>query len=289
MVRRIDPAFKNFLSQPSLTVAFCWLITRRIDGLQLGFTSLDMPFTIDGVEYRPFTGFDPGASQSSSDLGKVDSQQLKGILDESGIDRDELLAGMYEYASVERFLINYEDIPSSLSLVPPKHLSLPHSHFAESKRNSLGFEIKVKDDLSLLGSEIVDTTSKVCRNDLGDDRCRKDLASFTYNLTVVSTTDRRIFEVDGNLPDKWLDGGRLQFSSGLNQGIYRDIGYFVNKRIILAPSSAPFDVSIGDSVTAIAGCAKTKLICITKFQNFHNFNGEPDLPTTDLATDTPSR
>lgn len=283
----LDPAFKESLTKSSLTIAYCWLIT-RIDGLQLGFTSLDVPFTIDNVEYRPYGGFDPGANQASSDLSKLDSQLLKGLLDESGISREELISGIYEYASVRRFLINYEDIPSSLSLNPPKHREFPLGHLAESKRNSLGFEIKVKDDLSILDNEIVETSSPTCRNCLGDDRCRVDLTNFTYNFTVTAVTNRRIFNIDGNLPDKWLDGGRLYFDSGLNSGIHRDIGFFVGSKIILAPVAMPFDIAVGDTLIAVAGCNKTKLTCITKFQNYQNFMGEADLPTTDLAVDTPT-
>ena len=287
-MKLLDPAFKKSLTKTSTTLCWCWLIT-RIDGVQLGFTSLDLPFQIDDVNYQPYTGFDPGAAQSSSDLNSIDSQQLKGLLGPSGISSEDLASGIYEYATVRRFLVDYTNLPSSLNLTPPKHLELPHSHLAESKRNTLGYEIKVKDDLSYLDNQIGVTTTKTCRANLGDDRCRVDLAPFTHNLTIIAVDSRRSFDVNGTLPDKYFDRGRLLFTSGANNGLHRDIGFYFGNKIVLSPVPASFTLQVGDTVLCVAGCAKTKLACITKFRNFRNFVGEPDVPTTDLATDTPTR
>lgn len=287
-MKNLDSVFKESLTKTSTSLCWCWLIT-RIDGVQLGFTSLDLPFTIDGVSYLPYTGFDPGAAQSSADLNSIDSQQLKGLLGPSGISSGDLASGIYEYASVRRFLVDYTNLPSSLSLNPPKHLELPQGHLAESKRNSLGYEIKVKDDLSFLDNQIGETTSKTCRANLGDDRCRVDLAPFTHSLNITAVESKRVFSVDGGLPDKYFDRGRLTFISGANDRIHRDIGFYFGGKIVLSPVPAPFEIAVGDIVTAVAGCAKTKLACITKFRNFRNFVGEPDVPTTDLSVDTPSK
>ena len=300
----LDPTFKESLSKTSTTLCWCWLIT-RIDGVQLGFTSLDLPFQIDGVSYLPYTGFDPGAAQTSGDLGATDSQQLKGLLGASGISPADLVSGIYEYASVRRFLVDYTNLPSSLSSNPPKHLELPQGHLAESKRNPLGYEIKVKDDLTLLDNQIGETTSKTCRASLGDDRCRVNLAPFSHNLTIIAVESNRIFDVNGSLPAKYFDRGRLLFTSGNNSGIHRDIGFYFGRgsavgspdqaqvspgnKMILSPVPAPFEVEIGDTVLCVAGCVKTKLACVIKFRNFRNFVGEPDIPTTDLSVDTPSK
>lgn len=254
----------------------------------LGFTSLDVPFTISGVTYQPYTGFDAGAAQQSGDLNRTDSQQLIGILDRSGISKADLISGIYDYAYVRRFLVDYSNLPSSLSLNPPKHLELPAGYLAESKRNNLGYEIKVKDELSKLDNQVGTVTSKTCRANLGDDLCRKNLTNFTHYLRITYVESKRVFTINQNfLPDKYFDGGRLQFTSGLNEGLHFDIGFFVGSKIILSPIAAPFNIAIGDTVTAIAGCAKTKLACVVKFQNFQNFQGEPDVPTTDLTIQTP--
>jgi uncharacterized phage protein (TIGR02218 family) len=284
----LDPTFKNAFNSDKSTFCWCWLIT-RVDGLMLGFTSLDVPLVIGGVTYQPYTGFEAGAAQQSGDLNLTDSQQLIGILDRSGISRADLVSGIYDYAYVRRFLVDYSNLPSSLELNPPKHLELPAGYLAESKRNNLGYEIKVKDELSKLDNQIGNVTTKTCRANLGDDRCRKSLAPFTHNLTISAVESKRVFTINYGFQNKYFDGGRLKFTSGLNQGLHFDIGFLVASKIILSPVAAPFDIAVGDTVTAIAGCAKTKLACITKFQNFHNFVGEPDIPTTDLTVQTPKK
>lgn len=287
-MKNLDPTFKKSITNSSTTLCWCWLITRT-DGVMLGFTSLDLLFVIDGVSYAPYTGFDPGAAQSSTELEKTDSQTLVGILDDSGISGSDLASGIYEYASVRRFLVDYTNLPDSLTQNPPKHLELPYGYLAESKRDRHGVEIKVKSDLSSLDNSIGSTTSKTCRAVLGDDRCRVDLAPFTHSLNIIAVTNQRVFDVDGVLSDKYFDRGSLRFTSGTNNGIYRDIGFYFQNKIILSPVPAPFKINIGDTITAIAGCAKTKLACVTKFQNFANFVGEPDVPTTDLTIETPKK
>jgi uncharacterized phage protein (TIGR02218 family) len=286
-MKTLDSTFANSLTNSSLTLAWCWLIT-RIDGLMLGFTSLDVPIAIDNVTYRPFTGFDAGAAQISEGVEKLDSQTLTGILDVSGISKADLQSGIYERAEVRRFLIDYSNLPSSLNLTPPKHLELPRGYLAETKRNNLGYELKVKDDLSLLDNQIGQTTSMTCRANLGDDKCRKNLTAFTHAVTITAITDNRIFSISGGKPDGYFDKGRIKFTSGLNNGIHRDVGFYAQNKIILY-QPLPFPVAVGDALTAVAGCLKTELACITKFQNFANFVGEPDVPTTDLAVNTPSR
>ena len=281
----LDPTLKEALSQKTLTLAWCWLIT-RVDGQQLGFTSLDVSFVIDGVTYLGTTGFNPGAAQQSQGVDRLDSQNLKGILDNSGISKAEIQSGIFNNAQVRKFLVDYTNLPSTLNLDPPKHLELSVSYIGSIKQNSLGYELQTKDNLSKLDNQIGTTTSKTCRANLGDDRCRVDLAPYTHNLTVTGVINRRIFNVDGSLADKYFDRGRLQFSSGANNRLHRDIAFYVGNQIVLF-QPAPFDITIGDTLTAIAGCAKTKLACI-RFGNFANFDGEPDIPVTDIAVNTPT-
>lgn len=256
----------------------------------LGFTSIDLELAIANVVYRPFTGFDPGAAQVSQGLDKNDSQTLAGILDQSGISREELLSGVYAGAEVRRFLVNYLDLPATFDVSPnqtAKFLELPRGYIAEIKSNNLGYEIKVKDDLSLLDRPIGTNTSMTCRCDLGDDRCRVDLTPFTHQVTVTEVLSRRNFKISGQFEDNYFDRGRLKFTNGSNSNVHRDIGFHVEDSLILY-EPLPFDLAVGDGLTVIAGCVKTELVCVVKFQNFSNFQGEPDIPTTDLAINTPS-
>lgn len=252
----------------------------------LGFTSLDQDFEIDGLLYRGATGFDPTAAQASEGLDTLDSQTLKGLLDPSGFSKAELEAGLWSHATVRRFVVDYTNLPSSLSLDPPKHREFPRGYLGEFTQNSLGFEAKLVSELSKLNNNAGTTTSKTCRAHLGDDVCTKDITNFIHNLNVTAVTNRRIFTIDGGLPDNHLGKGRLKFTTGQNQNVHLDIAFHTMDQIILF-QQAPFTIQSGDQCIAIAGCQKTKKACITKFQNFYYFDGEPDIPTTDLAITSP--
>jgi uncharacterized phage protein (TIGR02218 family) len=286
-LKNLNPDFRNALVQPDLTFTWCWLIT-RLDGQMLGFTSIDLELIIGQITYRPFSGFDPGAAQLSQGLEKVDSQQLAGILDQSGISQAELLSGVYLGAEVRRFLVNYLDLPDSFEQQAQgtKFIELPRGYIAEIKSNNIGYEIKVKDNLSLLDRSIGSNTSMTCRCNLGDDRCRVNLAPFTHQVTVTEVETRRSFKINGQFEQNYFDRGRLKFISGNNLNIHRDIGFHVDNNLILY-DPLPFDIVVGDSLTIVAGCIKTELVCVVKFRNFANFQGEPDIPTTDLAINTP--
>ena len=283
----LDPTFKASLSKIPSTICWCWLITRR-DGGMIGFTSLDVPITIGGVTYYGITGFNPGAAQQSQGVDKVDSQTLKGILDRSGISKADLNSGIYDRAFVRRFLVDYTNLPESLELDPPKHRELPIAFIGSKKQNNLGYELQTKDLISKLDNKIGTVTTKTCRANLGDGDCGVDLAPFTHNLSVTGVNDRRVFSINGNFADQYFDQGRLQFTSGANSGLHLDIIFYSNNQIILSVP-APFSIASGDTITAVAGCNGTKFTCITKFRNFRDFVGEPDIPTTDLTINTPKQ
>jgi len=46
-------------------------------------------------------------------------------------------------------------------------------------------------------------------------------------------------------------------------------------------------VQVGDTYTAKPGCDKSAEICKTKFDNFINFGGFPDVPGQDRIASTP--
>ena len=128
----LDSIFDAALAQETLTLAWCWLITRN-DGVKLGFTSFDVPFVIDGVTYYGATGFTPSAIQTSADINKSDTQNLIGIADDTGITHRDLAAGLYEGAKIRTFLVDFTALPTSLELDPPQHLELPSGYIAEIK------------------------------------------------------------------------------------------------------------------------------------------------------------
>lgn len=107
-MRVISPQLEAHFGGGLTTLATCWRLTRQ-DGAELGFTDLDRTLVIDTLEYDSIAGFTPTTVESKSNMS-VDNLDLEGQTFPSKITESDLLAGMYDYAEIEIFLVNYEDL-----------------------------------------------------------------------------------------------------------------------------------------------------------------------------------
>ena len=106
---------------------------------------------------------------------------------------------------------------------------------------------------------------------------------FVSQITAV--TDHKTFVIDGtniDKPDDWFTWGVLEMLSGNNLKKRIEIKSWDNatKTITLA-LPMPYLPEVGDDIRFHTGCAKSRAICVSKFNNILNFRGEPDLPGTD--------
>ncbi|MGK7895418.1 MAG: DUF2163 domain-containing protein [Xenococcus sp. (in: cyanobacteria)] len=122
-MKTLDPTFQEAIALSTTTITWCWLI-ERVDGVKLGFTSFDLPLTIDGIVYEPTIGFAPSADSSEVGFKQSDSQSLKGILSSERISDSDLLAGVYQYAQIRCFHVDVTNLPDSLLTLTPKFLEV---------------------------------------------------------------------------------------------------------------------------------------------------------------------
>jgi len=104
-------------------------------------------------------------------------------------------------------------------------------------------------------------------------------------VTDVATATKRVFQ-DTSLTkaDVFFDGGLVIWTGGSNKGRsfeikrYATVSSIPEVELILATF---FDIVIGDTYTMSAGCVK-RLVedCETRFDNVHNFQGEPYVART---------
>lgn len=120
-MKTLDPTFQNTIAQPTATITWCWLI-ERVDGVKLGFTSFDLAFKIDGIEYEPVSGFAPSADSTQEGFKQSDSQNLQGILTSDQISDVDLASGAYQHAKLTCFHVDVTNLPNSLALEPPNFL-----------------------------------------------------------------------------------------------------------------------------------------------------------------------
>ncbi len=108
MSKTISAAFETHIGGTNTTLATCCKITLT-DSTVKGFTSHDQNIgPISGVTYLR-SGYTSSAVQSSSALN-VDNLEIQGFLESPSITDADLNAGVWDFAAVEIFTVNWADL-----------------------------------------------------------------------------------------------------------------------------------------------------------------------------------
>jgi len=147
---------------------------------------------MDGT-YLALAGYVPSAVDT--ELGwNSQNQNLQAILDTPAITETDLDRGLYDYARIECFLVNYLDLPSTLTENPAKRVIVYRAILGKLTRTNIRYSFEARGFEDLLNSKIGSVTSKLCRARFGDSSCGVNVANYTYSLSVASvTSDRRGF------------------------------------------------------------------------------------------------
>ena len=255
------------------TLATCWKVTRTDDQV-FGFTNTDRNLKIGGVTYEAATGFTPSAVASSGDMA-VDNLEVTGILDSFTITEADLMAGLWDFATVEIFEVNYADLSMGVR-------KIRKGTIGEVSVNRSQFTAELRGMMQQLQQTQGELYSPSCRADLGDSRCKINLTSYTVAGTITSVTDKRIFADSGRAEASgYFDGGKLTFTSGENKGLSMEVKTFASGGFVLH-LPMPYTVAAGDAYTVYPGCKKRFTEdCVGKFNNAVNFRGEPHVPGND--------
>ncbi|MDG1286759.1 MAG: DUF2163 domain-containing protein [Rickettsiales bacterium] len=268
------------LAQETLNLAQCWKLTRR-DGVVLGFTEHDVDIEFEGVSYKASSGFTPSAIESQSSLA-VDNLDIEGMLEDESITEIDILAGRYDFAEVETFLVNYTDLTQG-------SLRLRTGWLGEVQLNKQHFIAEMRGLTQKLAQHIGELYSPVCRAHLGDVRCGVDVASFIEIGAVTAITTASTFSDTGRIETAGTyDHGLVTFTSGANKGLSREVKFFIAGGEIRTALPFPHKVETGATYTITQGCDKTLTTCVTRFGNAINFRGEPHVPGVDKLLQTAS-
>lgn len=260
---------QSHLMQDTTTLAVCWYI-KRTDGVEYGYTTADKTLTIDGLDYKPVNSGEPSSVKMSANLSP-DNSEVEVVLDDDDISEEELRAGLFDYAQVKKFLVNYENV----SLGKIKLISGRMGKITILDGRAKTEFMSLTDHLNMqIGRHILPT----CDAELGDSKCGVDLASYTVSGTITSVTDNQTFtDSDRTEDDDYFTYGKITFTSGNNNGLSMDIKDFASGQFKLM-ESMPYDVTVGNTYEAVAGCNKEFSTCKDKFNNGVNFRGFPHLP-----------
>ena len=290
------------LAGPVTTLATCWEITRR-DGQIFRFTDHDRDLEIEGALYAARFGHARSAIASDASMA-VDNLDVEGIIDAESLREEELRAGIFDHAGVRIFLVNWAALGMGI-------LRLRRGWLGEVVLTDTGqFRTELRGLTQALQQQIGELYTPECRADLGDARCKVDLAALTVTGSVTAVETRSVFlavltpsVTDGSngdctapngltlsepRPDGWYDGGLLTWSSGPNAGLSIEVQRWeagpCRITLYLPPG---YPITPGDSFSLAPGCDKRFATCKAKFDNVLNFRGEPYVPGLDALMSYP--
>jgi uncharacterized phage protein (TIGR02218 family) len=267
----ISVALKAHYALGSTTLARCWKATLT-NGTVVTATAHDRDIVFDGLTYLSTAAYTPSDVESSSDLSP-DNLELEGFLASPHIVASDVQTGLWDYAAIEDFEVNYMDITMGRNLIRSGTLGEVHTGLAT-------FRAELRGLMQAYSRRIVRLTTKECTADLGDARCKKSLIDFTMTSFAQVVTSNREFGNE-SLTDvaDWYTGGKVTWTSGLNDGLSMEIKKSDADGTIHLHEFMPFDIAVNDTFVIVAGCTKRFTEdCIAKFANAVNFRGFPHLP-----------
>lgn len=280
-MKDISVALAGHLAQEVTTLATCWKLSRR-DGQIFGFTDHDADVVFEGVTYQAETGFSPSAVQNTADL-RVDNLDMEGMLAAGSLTEADIHAGLYDFASIDVFMVNYKDLTQGA-------LRLRRGWLGEVALGQHAFVAEVRGLTQKLSQLMGELYSSSCRATLGDGRCKVALAAHTVDGVVSMAGEMGFSDAGRSEATGLFNFGKVTFSSGANAGISMEV-----KEYVLQPGLGgtfslvlplPYSVQAGDAYQVSKGCDKTLASCSGRFNNVVNFRGEPLVPGLDRMLET---
>lgn len=287
MPRTVPSGLLTVIGQDMMTLAICIRCTRE-DGRVFGFTSHDVDLIFGGITFEASSGIFTSAVRQTHGQG-VDNLDIIGVLVSSRITDTDILAGLYDNAKLEVFIVNWMESPivntSTLTVGYLGEITIGRGTYTAELR-SIGARLE---------QSIAEITSPTCRvRQWGDTRCNAGgnmvIANFQFNNTPVTilNADTRIMTFGPLAGDAlslgYFDYGRVLFQTGPNTGLQQEIKSTttgVNFVVVTLHESFPFAVAVGNQAMLEAGCDRTLPTCRDKFANAINYRGEPFLPSND--------
>lgn len=162
-MKTVSPGLAAHLAGTALTLATLWRIVRR-DAQVFTFTDHDQDVVYGGETYVAARGYQRAAISSGGDLA-VDETEVLGLLNDDSIAPSDIRAGLWDFAEVRMFAVNWAD---------------PAQGALRLRRGWLGEVVALDDgtfraELRGLAQPLQQTIGELyqpeCRADLGDRRC----------------------------------------------------------------------------------------------------------------------
>lgn len=169
-MKTASAGMQSHLDLAVTTLTTCWRVT-RVDGTAFHFTTHDVDLDVDlgdgkGTQtYKASSSYNRSAIKTDDGLS-VDNLDLLGVFDDDDIKETELRAGLFDYAVVEIFVINWNNV--SDGVVKMRKGWLGEVTFLYSG----AFIVELRGLTQAFSRRIGEVYTAECRADLGDSRCK---------------------------------------------------------------------------------------------------------------------
>lgn len=278
-MKTLDPAFQAHLESGNTTLCSALVLTLRDSGDVEGYTDNVEGLEVAGVECTTISTYTGKAFEVRQDYS-VSDMELTASLDSLGIDGPEIASGKYDGAEFVLYLVNYGAavLMGQVKVVPPEMYDIMHRGFiGDASVSSPAALIETRSLTQLLQGKTGETTSPICRADLGDERCGVDLAPFTVTGTIDSVTeDKTEFNDTARTEaDNYFSYGVIRFTTGAaNEGQSMEVkaSTATGQITLAAPIRKP--MATGDAYEMHRGCDRLPTTCLSVFNNRERMRAE---------------
>lgn len=190
-MKTISNNLKTHIISEVTTLCTCWRVILN-NGTIYGFTDNTEDILYKSVLYQSKTGYTPSDIKENSNL-QVDNLEVNSILDSNLIKESDILAGLWDYATIEIFKLNYKDLSM-------EELKLKRGILGEVKYGRAHFIAELRGLLQHYLTNIGNLFQVSCRASLGDEKCFNsvardgvDLESLKFIGTVTSVSNNSDF------------------------------------------------------------------------------------------------
>ena len=272
--------------------AHLWRITRK-DGVQKAFTSHDEPIQFGQLVYTPCGSLAPMATEQNADIEGIGNTEVLGIITDDGIKEDEVLAGLYDDAYLEIFMVGWGETDDPFISVDYVR-RLMAGWLGNLSTGPRGFRAEVMGPgAKLTQKSFLETFAVSCRFEFGDpNTCGVDIDARKLAASVILAPDTGQLSVSVTLTTTTskFENGFVEFTSGRNAGTRCEIKSIeflpgdTAEIVLWAP--APFLPAAADTLDIFPGCDRSTTDCIF-YDNILNHGGFPDVPGNDAISQTP--
>lgn len=217
-----------------------------------------------------FSGY---ASEAGMSPGVMDLDGISGL---AGIDRDEIVSGVFDGARVYAFATTW-----TAPVVDEEPLGVAIMGKATMRDDRYTAELMMLVDA--LNQSVGKTYSPGCQKTFGGQGyagCMVDLAPITVTGTITAVTSNAVFRDSARAEAAdYFGAGTIAFTTGENAGLKpQKIKTHAADGTITLHEPFHYQVAIGDEYTLIPGCRKRQADCIA-WNNIINFGGFSFVPT----------